>query len=571
MTYIHLGYDVPNSNWWTPNHTTPHSVDHLLASILESSHKIEQERIQGDNNKDELLAEMDGYLRSLYLLESLVGEGILENEATLDTVEALLLLPSADSKLAKKVQNLHAAAMFLFPLSFMSPHNNKSHEFTLELALTLHRIVGKDLIPNAGCFRQNWASPSQETYVYLEPHFIESHLNTLFTETAEALCKSNNSLLTQVKIAASFMTSFLHIHPFSNGNGRVARLLMPLLLCKHSVVPIHVAGTRIGRNTLLQCLRESRHSWPFKPEALARLLLEKALIKNVYGATTTDTSMIEEKMWLLAYVSSVIESDSNEPHNIDLVQPTMDALKHVHSVFPNLTPDIDLKNDFKALLDTVKYPVVAAGLLFWISNYIADPLFYNQNSLISGTERMLIFELLNEIAIIYPLQRAYALEILGEAIVRDYDKLSPLVAIEVKKKFLDQVIFLLKLGFVMPVLDFVLENSSKMDDALVVYFLKRVYELTSYPYHRDIMRLVAAIVGRIQADNLGANGNVVQLLLESFLISLGGDAAAKAAAAKEAENDFFADVNMDAVDAEAEAEDEALRLAIAAQLARKGK
>ncbi|TPX77792.1 hypothetical protein CcCBS67573_g00929 [Chytriomyces confervae] len=297
----------------------------------------------------------------------------------------------------------------------------------------------------------------------------------------------------------------------------------------------------------------------------------KALIKNVYGATTTDTSMIEEKMWLLAYVSSVIESDSNEPHNIDLVQPTMDALKHVHSVFPNLTPDIDLKNDFKALLDTVKYPVVAAGLLFWISNYIADPLFYNQNSLISGTERMLIFELLNEIAIIYPLQRAYALEILGEAIVRDYDKLSPLVAIEVKKKFLDQVIFLLKLGFVMPVLDFVLENSSKMDDALVVYFLKRVYELTSYPYHRDIMRLVAAIVGRIQADNLGANGNVVQLLLESFLISLGGDAAAKAAAAKEAENDFFADVNMDAVDAEAEAEDEALRLAIAAQLARKGK
>ncbi|KAJ3262686.1 beta ketoadipyl CoA thiolase, th1 [Chytriomyces hyalinus] len=297
----------------------------------------------------------------------------------------------------------------------------------------------------------------------------------------------------------------------------------------------------------------------------------EALIKNVYGATTTDTSMIEEKMWLLAYVSSVIESDSNEPHNVDLVQPTMDALKHVHSVFPNLTPDIDLKNDFKALLDTVKYPVVAAGLLFWISNYIADPLFYNQNSLISGTERMLIFELLNEIAIIYPLQRAYALEILGEAIVRDYDKLSPLVAIEVKKKFLDQVIFLLKLGFVMPVLDFVLENSSKMDDALVVYFLKRVYELTSYPYHRDIMRLVAAIVGRIQADNLGANGNVVQLLLESFLISLGGDAAAKAAAAKEAENDFFADVNMDAVDAEAEAEDEALRLAIAAQLARKGK
>ncbi|KAI8842728.1 fido domain-containing protein [Chytriomyces cf. hyalinus JEL632] len=269
MTYIHLEYNVPNSNWWTPTHTTPHTVDHLLTSILESSHKIEQEGRQDKNES----ADMDRYLRSLYLLESLVGEGILENEATLDTVEALLLLPpSAGSKLAKKVQNFDMASTFLFP-SFMGSPHHKSLEFTLELALTLHRIVGKDLIPNAGCFRQNWAGPSQETYVYLEPHLIESHLTALFTETVESLSKFD-SLLSVVKITASFMTSFLHIHPFSNGNGRVVRLLIPLLLCKVSVVPVHVVATRIGRNTLLQCLRESRYSVPFKPEALARLLLE---------------------------------------------------------------------------------------------------------------------------------------------------------------------------------------------------------------------------------------------------------------------------------------------------------
>ncbi|KAI8617128.1 TH1 protein [Chytriomyces sp. MP71] len=252
----------------------------------------------------------------------------------------------------------------------------------------------------------------------------------------------------------------------------------------------------------------------------------EALIKNVFGATTTDTSMIDEKIWLLAYVSTVIEDtapSSESPVSISttLMQPTMDALKHVYTMFPKLTPDIDLRNDFKGLLETVKYPIAAAGLLFWISNYIADPLFYNQTSITgSGTERILIFELLNEIALVYPLQRAYVLEILGEAVLRDYEKVSPLIQIEIKRKFIDQIIFLLKLGYVIPALDFVLENSSKMDDALLIYFSRRVEELTESPYHRDIIEKLVAIISRIQVDNLAMNSSFFEAFLQAFHGSL---------------------------------------------------
>ncbi|KAJ3078467.1 hypothetical protein HK100_010721, partial [Physocladia obscura] len=197
--------------------------------------------------------------------------------------------------------------------------------------------------------------------------------------------------------------------------------------------------------------------------------------------------------------------------DVQSVLPTANALKYVRHLIPKLTPDIDLRPEFFALLESAQYPIVAAGLLFWIAGYISNPIFYESNSMIVATtttsttsataptapatasnstttataaatataipatlstnnttsftqttatpthpfvapistsfstpaptpaaavpsasasaEPILIFELLDEIAYLYPLQRPHVLEILGECVVRGYDRLSPLFAV----------------------------------------------------------------------------------------------------------------------------------------------
>ncbi|KAI8819792.1 fido domain-containing protein [Chytriomyces cf. hyalinus JEL632] len=267
MLPTQTGFDVLQIGWWVPTYVTQRSVEVLVAATDELSQKIKT--IIGSKDPS-ILAGFDRCFRSIYLLECLVGEAILDGDTSLDTIDSLLLPTSTRCKLAQKVRNLETAFRFLFPSTFLPPTD---HVFAPGLALELHRIVGRDIIHNAGSFRENWARPCQEQYTYLPPHLIKSHLEGLCQETSEALAKSD-TIMSHVRIVASFLTSFLHIHPFSNGSGRVARLLTSFLLAKFSFLPVFIAGSNSRREILLQCLRKSRLTSPFKPDGLARLLLQ---------------------------------------------------------------------------------------------------------------------------------------------------------------------------------------------------------------------------------------------------------------------------------------------------------
>jgi len=84
-----------------------------------------------------------------------------------------------------------------------------------------------------------------------------------------------DDFIMRIKIVASFLSVFLEIHPFSNGNGRVARILTSLLLAKDSIVPVSLCGVNsTGRDNYLRCLREAQSESPFSPCALARLILD---------------------------------------------------------------------------------------------------------------------------------------------------------------------------------------------------------------------------------------------------------------------------------------------------------
>jgi Fic family protein len=103
----------------------------------------------------------------------------------------------------------------------------KDRDLTENDILQLHRMIFSGVLENAGGFRRSQVFIEGSDYV--PPPAFE--VPALVRELLEWL-EENPEELRPVEVAAVFHHRFVSIHPFDDGNGRVARLLMNLLLIK---------------------------------------------------------------------------------------------------------------------------------------------------------------------------------------------------------------------------------------------------------------------------------------------------------------------------------------------------
>ena len=123
-------------------------------------------------------------------------------------------------------------------------------EVNIAYLQVLHTLVMKNLLPNAGHFRTKPARPAKDASVwYSSPGLIALQLKTLCQQVAQEKEE-------RVTAAARFLVFFLSIHPFSNGNGRVARLAIARLLMEDTVYPIRLK--RIGSEAYASMLNTAR-------------------------------------------------------------------------------------------------------------------------------------------------------------------------------------------------------------------------------------------------------------------------------------------------------------------------
>lgn len=137
---------------------------------------------------------------------------------------------NADSKSILEVRNYQDAVKEIEKLA------EANAEITHEVILKIHTLVVKGLLPSekTGHFRPadiyiiDELGDGKERLRYKGPD--ASKVPFLINELLMWLKKANEDGLHPVLKAGIFHTQFVHIHPFTDGNGRVTRLLTNLIL-----------------------------------------------------------------------------------------------------------------------------------------------------------------------------------------------------------------------------------------------------------------------------------------------------------------------------------------------------
>jgi len=169
----------------------------------------------------------------------------------------------------KELKNLLESIKYLFGDDLKNPNKE---ELNISLIKKVHYVLMNDLLPKeqTGIFRKIFVRPSNSSLdSYCSPNKIEKRLNTLINFCDNKL-KKNSNIETIIKLGTLFFSEFLLIHPFRDGNGRCARLLLNNLLKDHILIPfsLYYQNRELYINVL-----ENRNVYFTPPNNLAYYIL----------------------------------------------------------------------------------------------------------------------------------------------------------------------------------------------------------------------------------------------------------------------------------------------------------
>lgn len=106
---------------------------------------------------------------------------------------------------------------------------NKNLDITERVVKDLHAIILKSIDnKNAGIYRKNNVLISGSKHRPVEYMLVEEKMDELLS-----WYNTSKEQLQPIELAALFHFKYVYIHPFINGNGRTARLLMNLILLRN--------------------------------------------------------------------------------------------------------------------------------------------------------------------------------------------------------------------------------------------------------------------------------------------------------------------------------------------------
>lgn len=210
---------------YKPNYSITPKVLNSIAEIAEIKAVIERSKVLPLN---EAQLRRQAIVRMVHTSTSIEGNNLAEYQV--DKVLSGMSL-SADQKSILEVKNYQKA------LVKMEKMVTEKDSISIEDILNLHKILMEGLLPKekighfrpADIFIVDDLGDGRETLRYQGPK--ASKVAYLVNELLK-WHKESKSILHPVILAGIFHTQFVHIHPFTDGNGRITRILTTYLLYK---------------------------------------------------------------------------------------------------------------------------------------------------------------------------------------------------------------------------------------------------------------------------------------------------------------------------------------------------
>ena len=129
---------------------------------------------------------------------------------------------------------------------------NHKKDLTLATVLYWHKLLLQDTTPDiAGIVRQHQVVIARSKVELPFPAELDTLLHEFFI-----WYNKNKSKLNPVVLAALIHLKFVTIHPFSDGNGRISRLMMNFVLHRHDYPMLNIEYT--NRNSYYNALERSQ-------------------------------------------------------------------------------------------------------------------------------------------------------------------------------------------------------------------------------------------------------------------------------------------------------------------------
>ena len=301
---------------------TPYEVDENFVTVVGEIAK----RVSEMRSKGALSREVLGRLRKFFRIKNIYHSNAIEGNQldvgeTRLVVEQGLTLTGRPLKDQAEAKNLSSAIDFLEQLA-----GDPSVPFTEADLRQMHHLVLRDIRDSdAGKYRTVPVEISGSEYKPPGPEAVPADMHEFCSWLSEASVPSGKwSNDDAILVAAAAHTWFVTIHPFVDGNGRVGRLLLNLILMRYGY-PIAII-TKADRSRYYDSLEISQTS---DLTAMGVLLFE-CLEESLEEYEVAASEQREHEEWAKSVVSRYQEKDRVVASNqYEVWRSAMDLLKNV--------------------------------------------------------------------------------------------------------------------------------------------------------------------------------------------------------------------------------------------------
>jgi Fic family protein/plasmid maintenance system antidote protein VapI len=172
---------------------------------------------------------------------------------TLSLAETDLVINEGQTISGKSMREHLEAINHQEAIVFIKNNINKNTVIGEKELLSIHSIILRGIFPKeAGNYRTVAITIKDASFKTCEPAVISQEIESLFNWYDE-----NKHSLHPVILAATVQERLLTIHPFTNGNGKVSRLIMNSILLQHGYLIANIKTDNANRNLYYQSLKNS--------------------------------------------------------------------------------------------------------------------------------------------------------------------------------------------------------------------------------------------------------------------------------------------------------------------------